>query len=173
MRAAAPPDWVLRHVACVERLAVAMAKAAKNNGHAVDLDLVRSGAILHDIGRSITQDPHHAHLGAELLRGEGVDARIVAIVERHTGAGVQPTEAPILGVPTKDYTPQTLEERIVAHADNLYSGDRRLTLDDVRAKYLAKGLPEAFARIETLHQTLCEICGVDLESLELSSPTDA
>jgi tRNA (cytidine56-2'-O)-methyltransferase len=58
-----------------------------------------------------------------------------------------------------------LEERIVCHADNLYSGDRRLTLEDLRRKYEAKGLPEALRRIEALHEGLGDELGVDLESL--------
>ncbi len=166
LRDAAPPAWVLEHVACVESLAIAMAQAAAENGHEVDVPLVHAGAILHDIGRALTQEPKHAHMGAELLRGRDMDARIVDVVERHTGAGITAEDAPSIGVPVKDYTPQTLEQQIVAHADNLHSGTRRLTLEDVRAKYVAKDLLEAFARIEVLHEHLQHVCGVNLEALE-------
>lgn len=166
LRTAQPPAWVLRHVACVESLALAMTDKAKANGHKLDRDLVQVGAVLHDIGRSITQDPRHAHLGAELLRDQDMDDAVVRIVERHTGAGLTADEAVTMQLPSGAYTPETLEEQIVAHADNLYSGDRRLTMEQVKAKYEAKGLSDAFARIQELHEHLCEVCGLDVEDLE-------
>jgi tRNA (cytidine56-2'-O)-methyltransferase len=138
------------------------------------------GALMHDIGRSITQDVRHASLGADLLRADGKDAwdgRVVLCVERHTGAGIDAQDAANLGLPVKDYTPRTLEEKIVAHADNLYSGDKRLTLEQVEAKYRAKALPEAQAKIHRLHEELQEALGVDLDTLRpeplpLDAPTN-
>ena len=91
---------------------------------------------------------------------------VVDIVERHTGAGIDAEDAKALGLPVKDYTPKSLEERIVAHADNLYSGDTRLTMAQLKEKYVAKGLPTAFAKMERLHASLCDELGVDLEKLE-------
>lgn len=167
--AAAPPAWVLAHARAVEALADAMAARAEAAGLPVDRELVRAGALLHDIGRSRVQDVTHAHVGAEMLRGEHWPDPLVRVVERHTGAGIRADEAPRLGLPARDYSPVTLEERIVAAADNLHSGDRRLILDEVRAKYHAKGLLDALARIEALHHALCEELGTDLEALQ-SSP---
>lgn len=166
LRSADPPDWVLRHCACVEGLAVALAEAAERAGQDVDRDLVQVGAVLHDLGRSVTQDIHHAHVGADLLRQDGADDALVRIVERHTGAGIPPDEAEALGLPVKDYTPVTLEERIVAHADNLTSGDKRLTLEQVRGKYEAKGLEAAWQRIASLHAELTARLGVDPETVD-------
>lgn len=165
LRAADPPEWVLRHCACVEGLAVALADAAEAAGLDVDGDLVQVGAVLHDLGRSVTQDVHHAHVGADLLRQDGADEALVRVVERHTGAGIPPDEAEALGLPVKDYTPETLEERLVAHADNLTSGDKRLTMDQVRGKYEAKGLPTAWHRIASLHAELTAALGVDPETV--------
>jgi uncharacterized protein (TIGR00295 family) len=164
--AAAPPAWVLAHCRAVERLAAAMCDAAEAQGLEPDRATVHAGALLHDVGRSQAQDVRHATLGATLLRADGSwpDA-VVRAVERHTGAGIGPEEAARLGLPPGDYTPRSLEERIVAHADNLYSGEGRLTLEALRRKYLAKGLPEAWARIERLHATLCAELGADLERL--------
>ncbi len=142
-----------------------MAEAAEANGHAVDCDRIAAGALLHDLGRSITQDIRHASLGAELLRREGWDEAVVRIVERHTGGGIDAAEAVRLGLPAKDYTPVTLEERIVCHADNLYSADRRLTLEQVEAKYRTKNLPEAWSKIQRLHDSLSADLAVNLERL--------
>jgi uncharacterized protein (TIGR00295 family) len=165
---ASPPAWVLGHCRCVEALADAMAACAERQGLAVDRAVVRQGALLHDVGRSVTQDVRHAGAGADLLRQDGPgawDPRVVLCVERHTGAGIDADEARALGLPARDYTPRTLEERIVAHADNLYSGDRRLTLAQVEAKYDAKRLPRAWEKIRRLHEDLEESLAVELESL--------
>ena len=34
----------------------------------IDLDLIKAGAMLHDVGRTVTNDIKHAYLGADLLR---------------------------------------------------------------------------------------------------------
>ncbi len=153
--AAAPPAWVLDHVLAVEGLAVAMAMRAEEVGLEVDVELVSTGSLLHDIGRSVTQDLHHAHVGADLLRQPPPwPEPVCRIAETHTGAGVTPEDATAAGLPARDYMPRSLEERIVAHADNLFSGTRRLTLEEVVAKYEAKGLAEARGQIILLHHTL-------------------
>jgi uncharacterized protein (TIGR00295 family) len=162
---AAPPPWVLRHCRCVEALAIAMCDCAERQGLQVDRGTVQLGALLHDIGRSVTQDVRHASVGAEMLRKDAWPEPVVLAVERHTGAGIDLEDAKGLGLPPKDYTPRTLEEKIVAHADNLYSGDKRLTLEALRQKYEAKGLPKAWAKIEALHQELTAAIDTDLERL--------
>lgn len=165
--AARPPAWVPGHCRCVEALALAMCSCAARKGLAVDRTTVSAGALLHDIGRSQTQDVQHAGLGADLLRQQGGwPEPVILCVERHTGAGIDAEEAKFLGIPVKDYTPRSLEERIVCHADNLYSGERRLSLADVVAKYEAKGLGAAARKIEALHRSLERELGTDLEKLE-------
>lgn len=167
--AAAPPAWVLGHCRCVEALADAMCDCAEDQGLAIDRDVVRQGALLHDVGRSLTQDVRHASVGADLLRKDGPgawDERVILAVERHTGAGITAAEARDLGLAAKDYTPRSLEEKIVAHADNLYSGDKRLTRAELEAKYRAKKLPQAWRKIEALHDELEDLLAVDLEDLE-------
>ena len=163
--AAHPPEWVLRHGRAVEAMAVAMAQQADAVHLAVDVDLVARAALLHDIGRSVTQDLRHAHLGADMLRDDHWPDRVVWAVERHTGAGVTPDEARSHGLPERDYVPRSLEERIVAHADNLYSGDKRQDMAAVEAKYRTRGLDHAWQRIEALHEALCRELDVDLEAL--------
>lgn len=142
-----------------------MCDCAEQQGLRVDRNVVQQAALLHDIGRSITQDIRHASVGAELLRTASWPSSVVDAVERHTGAGIDAREAAALGLPVKDYTPQTLEQQIVAHADNLYSGDKRLTLGAVRDKYLAKGLTQAWQKISLLHAHLAAKLGADLEQL--------
>ncbi|MES2154738.1 MAG: HD domain-containing protein [bacterium] len=163
--AAKPPAWVAAHCRAVEGLAVAMGDAAERRGLEPDRSRLQQGALLHDIGRSVTQDVHHASVGARLLREDHWDEAVVRIVERHTGGGIDATDARDLGIPVKDYTPRSLEERIVCHADNLFSGERRLHMAELGDKYRAKNLPAAWAKIQALHAALCDELGVDLETL--------
>jgi uncharacterized protein (TIGR00295 family) len=146
-----------------------MCACAERQGLAVDRAVVSAGALLHDLGRSVTQDVRHASVGADLLRADGKDAwdpRVVLCVERHTGAGIDAQEAKALALPVKDYTPRSLEERIVCHADNLYSGEKRLSLSDALAKYEAKGLSAAGRKIAALHEALESELGTGLDTLE-------
>ena len=95
-----------------------------------DRTLVMQGALLHDIGRSRTHSIGHAQAGADLLREKGFPERLVRIVECHTGAGLSADECTLLGLLPRDSMPQTVEEKIVTHADNLLAGTTRETIDE-------------------------------------------
>lgn len=88
----------------------------------IDTELVRTGALLHDIGRARTHGYDHAIVGAEMVRGLGLGESLADIVERHIGAGITADEARRLGLPARDYLPETPEEKIVSYADNLVCG---------------------------------------------------
>lgn len=100
-----------------------------------DCDLIRKGAILHDIGRSRTHSIRHAIEGVEIAKEYGYGQDVLNIIERHIGAGITPEEAVKLGLPEKSYVPQTLEEKIVAHADNLVNGSEEVDIDFVIEKW--------------------------------------
>ncbi len=91
-------------------------------GHNVDIRLVESGALLHDIGRSRSHEVDHAAKGVEIAREMGLPERLVHIIERHVGAGIPDDEAKALGLPEGHYVPETLEEKIVSYADKLIAG---------------------------------------------------
>lgn len=121
----------------------------------VDLDLIKAGAKLHDVGRTVTNDIRHAYIGADLLRELNVDERICKITERHIGAGITPQDALDNGLPKRNYIPETLEEKIVAHADNLVHGVKFVDLDFVINKWTNKNMPqEAIDRLIKLHNQL-------------------
>lgn len=101
----------------------------------VDLDLIESGSLLHDVGRTKTDGIFHAVIGAQLLEKEGFSSDIVNITARHIGAGIPKEEAKLLGLPPKDYLPLTLEEKIVAHADNLINGKKVVDIDFILEKW--------------------------------------
>lgn len=116
---------VLDHVMAVHDYAMEIASNID-----CDTRLVEAGSLLHDIGRSRSHNIDHAIIGAEILRKEGVDERIVSIVEKHVGAGLTPHEAEKLGLPPADYVPRTIEEKIVCHADNLIGNTERISIKD-------------------------------------------
>ncbi|AIJ05960.1 hypothetical protein JH146_1117 [Methanocaldococcus bathoardescens] len=132
------PDNVVEHCLAVSEYAYELALAIRNNGYSVDVELVRLGGLLHDIGRSKTHGIEHGVVGAEILRELGFDEKLALIAERHIGAGITKEEAIELGLPPKDYVPITLEEKIVAHADNLIFGTKRVEIDDVIKKFEKK-----------------------------------
>ncbi|WP_407453790.1 TIGR00295 family protein [Methanobrevibacter sp.] len=125
------PKNVIDHCKAVCKKAMKIAANFDN----VDKDLIRKGAILHDIGRSKTHGITHAIKGVEIAKKYGYSQDVLNIIERHIGAGITEEEAVKLGLPKKSYIPQTLEEKIVAHADNLISGSEEVDIDFVIEKW--------------------------------------
>ena len=125
------PENVIDHCKAVYKKAMKIA----SNFDDVDEDLIRKGALLHDIGRSRTHGITHAVEGVKIAERYGYDEDVLNIIERHIGAGITESEAEKLGLPKKSYVPQTLEEKIVAHADNLVSGSREVDIDFVIEKW--------------------------------------
>ena len=141
---------VVRHVKQVRDYALEIAE----QNQSADRELVEAGALLHDIGRTQTHGIDHAVAGAEILRREGVDDRIVRIVERHIGAGLTREDAEYLGLPPKDYLPETIEEKIVCHADNLIGNRRRISIHDAIRTAQERWSPGALDRLTRMH---CEV----------------
>lgn len=160
MRDEGATERILNHVQAVKDLAVKIAGPLKAN-----LPTVIAGSILHDVGRTVTNGIDHAVKGAEILRNRGMSSEIISIVERHTGAGIPKDEAVALGLPPGEYVPQTLEEKIVAHADNLIHGTRVITLEQLVEMYRKKGLEKAAERIISLHDELSNLIGFNLNRL--------
>ena len=125
------PENVIEHCKAVYEKAMKIAANFDN----VDEDLIRKGALLHDIGRSRTHGMTHAIVGVEIAKTYGYPDDVLNIVERHIGAGITAEEAVKLGLPEKSYVPETLEEKIVAHADNLISGTKEVDIDFVIEKW--------------------------------------
>lgn len=114
---------VVEHCMAVEALASSIASKVKI---AVDHEAVRLGALFHDIGRARTHGIRHAIVGVEMGRSIGLPENVLLIIERHIGAGISADEAERLGLPRKDYIPQTPEEKIVSYADNLTIGTKHV-----------------------------------------------
>ena len=78
-----PPN-VIDHSIAVCKKACEIAK----NFPEADMDLIRKGALLHDIGRSKTHGITHAVEGVEIAREYGYSQNVLNIIERHIGAGI-------------------------------------------------------------------------------------
>jgi len=115
---------VIAHSETVCRAAEEISERIRKLGRGnPDMKLVTAGAILHDIGRSRTHGVAHGFIGGQILQELGLDERLVRITERHVGAGIPKEEAGGIGLPsTRDFIPETLEERIVCYADKLAFG---------------------------------------------------
>ena len=128
------PQNVIEHSIAVCKKAF---KIAENFPDA-NKELIRKGALLHDIGRSRTHGIQHAVEGREIASEYGYSEDVLNIIERHIGAGITEEEASKLGLFKKSYVPETLEEKIVAHADNLISGTEEVDVDFVIKKWKSR-----------------------------------
>jgi uncharacterized protein (TIGR00295 family) len=153
-------EEVINHCKAVRDIAVKIAKKAK-----ADVELVEAGALIHDIGRSKTHEITHAIEGVKIAKELGLSDVIINIIKRHIGAGLESDEAKRLGLPAKDYIPETLEEKIVCHADSLIDNNRKQTIEKAIEKALSEGHNEYARRLASLHKELSEICGVDLNNI--------
>ena len=144
-------DFIIDHCKVVYERSKDITKFYDN----VDLDLIKAGCMLHDVGRTITNGIEHAYLGADLLRDLEVDEKICLITERHIGAGITPDEAKALCLPDRNYIPETIEEKIVAHSDNLVHGVTKVDLDFVIEKWNNKNMKqESIDMLIKLHEEL-------------------
>jgi len=91
----------------------------QRTGADMDMVLLSRGSLLHDLGKAKGRGDDHGILGAEIGKNLGLPEAITTIMEKHVKAGLTEEEAGELGLPPKDYTPTTLEEKIVIYADKL------------------------------------------------------
>lgn len=151
---------VIKHCEAVAELAVEIAKACRERGINVNVELVEIGALLHDIGRSKTHSVHHAIVGAEIAKSLGLPEQVISIVKRHVGGGITAGEAEKLGWPKDIYTPQTLEEKIVSYADMLIERSRRVPIERTIEKFRSEELPpSAIAGVRRLHEEMLVLIG--------------
>jgi uncharacterized protein len=150
---------VIRHVEAVAELACEIAEASKERGYNVDVRLVETGALLHDIGRSKTHTVHHAVVGAEIARSLGLPEQVVSIIKKHVGGGIVAREAKKLGWPKGVYVPQTIEEKIVCYADKLVEGSRRIPINKTVERFEQELPRSAVERIWKLHEEMLTLVG--------------
>ena len=126
-------------------------------------DLVIAGALLHDLGRAKDHSILHAMIGAEMAEDLGLPKEIVEIIRRHTGAGLDQQDIDEMGLPQGDYIQRTIEQKIVAHADNMVSDNAVVSHMHSVDKLLTKGARRGAEKVENLHLELSKLYGEDLD----------
>jgi uncharacterized protein len=154
LRKAGCSEEVIKHCLTVERVATQLAEKISKIKK-VNMEEVRIGSILHDIGRAKTHGIRHGIEGGEILRQMGAE-EFARFAENHIGAGIPAEEARKLGLPPRDFLPSSLEEKIVAYADKLVVGNKIVPFEktlDIFESELGKEHP-ALARLKALHQEI-------------------
>jgi uncharacterized protein len=145
------------------------------NKLAVNEEILTAGCLLHDIGTyalfnedaKITNRHNylqHTILGAALLREEGFDERLSAMVRTHglMGLSEQEITANGFGMPRTDYLPVTLEARLLCYADRFHSKHPAFNAYDTFVSRLHCNLP---AQAQKLRDAAEEFGVPDIESL--------
>lgn len=151
---------VMHHSCTVRAVAAAISERIPCNR-----DLVLAGAMLHDIGRSVDHSIMHAYEGYRILISLGLPEDLAETARKHTGAGLDQTDVEEFGLPPGDYIPATIEEKIVAHSDNLVSDTVLVKHTHSSEKLAARGYMRGSVRMEVLHRELSAEYGEDLDVL--------
>ncbi|MFI6821677.1 HD domain-containing protein [Micromonospora sp. NPDC050187] len=123
-------DLVYTHCRIVCELAEQLLASRK---HDLDVELVRAGSLVHDIGVYRLYDSsgkleqrdyvRHGLLGHELLRDLGFQESLCRFCSCHTGMGLSREDVvrQRLPLPVNDYLAESDEERLVMYADKFHS----------------------------------------------------
>ncbi len=154
------PYQIRRHSLKVSEKALELAEKITDGN--INLKLVEIGALLHDVGRSKTHGFNHAIIGGKILRERGYPKELARICETHILGGLDKEDANNLGLPQKDYIPQTLEEKIICLADKLINGTKEVTIEERFQKWFSKYgrteiLVKAKERIEEIQREIKEL----------------
>jgi len=152
----------LKHSKAVQKLALKIADEILHTGFYVDVDFIKSAALLHDIGRfkcppKSKNSIAHGIEGAEILLKEKLPAEAL-VAARHIGAGISKKDIKEqkLDLPDEDYIPETIEEKIIAYADNLFEYDKQITITKALKEF--KEISEsAYKRAKALHEEINEL----------------
>jgi uncharacterized protein (TIGR00295 family) len=149
-------NLVLSHSLAVQKVALDLAKDIPD----LDINLIKTGSLLHDIGRfncppKTELSIKHGIKGAEILRKEGHEA-LAKIAERHIGAGISKQDIieQKLNLPKKDFMPIKKEEKIIACADNLVFGERIGTIEEIIRRFTKEVSPKIGRRAKDLYDEI-------------------
>jgi uncharacterized protein len=150
---------VVNHCIAVADLAVETATKLEARGLKINIQLVESGALLHDLGRSKNHKVDHAIVGAQIAKEIGLPDPVIDIIKRHVGAGITGEEAKFLGWPKDNYMPQTLEEKVVSYADKLIDQSKRIPIETEIGRLQKDNKSEAAERVRKLHEEITSLLG--------------
>tara|TARA_Y100000310_G_scaffold329780_1_gene400258 strand:+ start:3646 stop:4194 length:549 start_codon:yes stop_codon:yes gene_type:complete len=155
---------ILQHGKAVQQVAVIIAQDIKRRRHKVDLQLVKMGCLLHDMGHFWYPPKHpdvirHGLKAAQILKKEGFP-KLAKIAERHIGVGISKQDIikGKLNLPKRDMLPKTIEEKIIAYADNMIHGDRISTVREL-SNMFKKFNKDVRERAKNLHNEIEKLRG--------------
>lgn len=151
--------YILIHSECVANKALEI--ASHNKKLNLDLEFIRVGAMLHDIGVCMVNAPAigcfgqlpyiaHTYSGREIMEKEGFP-NIALICERHIGVGLSKLDivSHKLPLPARDMIPLSNEEKIICLADKFYSKSKE-TLRTAKPIALIRDEIEKFGQSKRL-----------------------
>ncbi|MDD2466961.1 MAG: HDIG domain-containing protein [Desulfobulbus sp.] len=116
LKGAGCPEEAVTHSLEVARKSIEIASRLKIT---LDKQLIARGAIFHDLGKAKTYEMEHGEIGAQMAKEFGLEDAIIQIIRKHIRGGLTEAEAKELGLPVRDYTLRTPEEKIVIYADRM------------------------------------------------------
>jgi len=131
----------------------------KINKVKINEELIEIGGLLHDIGRAKTHGFDHALIGGRMLRERRFSENLARICETHILGGLDKEDAREIGLPEKDYLPESFEEKIICLADKYIAGTKEVRLEQRFEKWFSKYgktriLVKAKKRIEQLQKEI-------------------
>lgn len=127
----------------------------------VDVGLLTTAALLHDIGAYVLFDdmgrvtnkrlyPLHAILGGKIIADEGIDERVAQIVETHLLLGLSEKEIAEKPwpLPARGYIPNSIEGELLCYADRFHSKKPTFNSYEAFLVRLQEGMPEQVAKFE-------------------------
>mgnify|MGYP006929353995 CR=1 FL=1 len=90
------------------------------------------------------------------MREEGFPKHALA-TERHVGIGITKTEAKKFVLPARDYSPKSIEEKILCYADSLTFGTKKGTLQQVLKRYRKEVGEQLVRRTIRLHNEIIKL----------------
>ena len=142
------PTRLLTHVGLVAEAGEAIISELESLGVQIDKDFIRSGIVLHDVGKTVhllelgQEGELHGETGRALLLREGIDTRLAEVCVSHSAW----REA------------KTTEELVIACADKLWKGKRVADLEELLVRQVNDELQqeywEVFTRLDSCFEAI-------------------
>jgi putative nucleotidyltransferase with HDIG domain len=164
-----PPDWLLAHSAAVADVAAFLAAGIEQRGHAINVGLSETAALLHDVGKAVDPDHKkseqgHASIGADWLREKGLGELAVVILSHPVTLLADDEHWAVWS------REATVEERVMSYSDKRATSDL-VPIADRFDRWIRKHgdnemMRAARERAEILEQQVCAAAGVAPDEVE-------
>lgn len=157
-------DLVWTHSNIVWEIAEGLCNSLPNSlREQVDMELLKDGALLHDIGvyavqfedfqedESLPRYIEHGFKGAETIKKERLGERLARFASNHTGVGLTRESIEEIGIDVdkQDYLPVSMEEELVCYSDKFHSKYPRFVTYEDAYKSIGKFGVEKQVRLDT------------------------